>query len=187
MCTTSGAGRRRSAGRSAAPAGRRATSTSRSDAGDHRDEAEDTSASGTRRLDLSRAPGRRCGAGRACETVAGHRHRRGGHALVVDHGRLRRGVGAGDPPQRVAQGDHGDAVREGQEPVEGVRHHGERDGDDAADGEERGGPAGEDAGPVQRDAEEEAADQVGEALDLDGPCCSSPDVTAGRCRGRPRR
>ena len=65
-------------------------------------------------------------------------------------------------PERVAETDHGDAVREGQEPVERVRQHRERDGDDTADGQERGRPAGEDARPVQRDAEEEAAAQEGE-------------------------
>ena len=89
-------------------------------------------------------------------------------------------------PQRVAEGDHGDAVREGQEPVEGVRHHRERGGDQAADGEEHGRPAGEDAGPEQRDAEDQAAGQVGEALDLEdglpaGRC------RPGRCRWSPRR
>ena len=37
---------------------------------------------------------------------------------------------------------------------------GGREGGDGADGEERGGPPGEDAGPEERDAEEEAAGQM---------------------------
>jgi hypothetical protein len=40
-------------------------------------------------------------------------------------------------------------------------------GDEAADGEKRGSPAGQDACPVQRDAEDEAAGQKGDALGMD--------------------
>ena len=99
-------------------------------------------------------PGRPAGAGRASRRRRdagagaggpGHSTPAAVTARAADSGRQRRGVGARDAPQRVAEADHGDAVREGQEPVEGVRQHGERDGDDAADGEERGRPAGEDA------------------------------------------
>ena len=144
-----------------------------------------TSARGTGQLELPRTPGRRCGAGRVCgDGALGHSAPAWvDHARVVDRSRQRRGVRARGAPQRVAEGDHGDAVREGQEPVEGVRQHGEQDGDDAADGEEHGRPAGEDAGPEQRDAEDEAAGQAGEALDLEDGL-QQADVALDRAVGR---
>ena len=68
--------------------------------------------------------------------------------------------GARDPPQRVAEADQGDAVREGQQPVGAVGQQRERGGDDRGDREQCGRPAGQDAGPVERDAEDQAAGQV---------------------------
>src|SRR5829696_7184867 len=64
---------------------------------------------------------------------------------VTDLGGLRQDVPAGRAPQRVAEADHRDAVRVGQQAVEGVRHHGERGADDPTDREEHGRPPGQNA------------------------------------------
>jgi hypothetical protein len=66
-------------------------------------------------------------------------------------------------PQGVAESHQGDRVGERQQPVEGVGHQGQRDADDTTQGEQSVGPAGEDKGPVERDAEQQATAQVGGA------------------------
>ena len=179
MCTTSGTGRCGEAG------------VGREDLGSAEDLDEASGAAGDRdegqrqqgRRNPPTCPGssptrppsrhRRCaGAGLG---AVGRRGRRGVHSTPAV---LRCGTStascwvsvsvAGDLPQRVAQGDHGDAVGEGQQAVDGVGHHREGCGGEAGDGEQGRGPAGQDTGAVQRDAEEQAADQVGEPAHLDG-------------------
>ena len=67
-------------------------------------------------------------------------------------------------------------VGNGEQPLVDLRQQGDRDGGDGADGEECGGPPGEDAGAEQGDAEEEAAGQVADAGEL------VEGAASGRCR-----
>src|SRR3954468_22830423 len=85
----------------------------------------------------------------------------GGGAAGLDGGRRPLAAPEGD-----AEPDHGDGVREGEQPVEGVRHQREHDTRESADGEEQRRPAGEDLGPEERDAEDQAAGEVEARLDL---------------------
>ena len=130
--------------------------------GNERDGVRATSATGTRQLGPAGTPSRRAGAWTRRPSAVGWliaRVRREAPSATAACGVV---AGARGAPQRVAEADHGDAVGEGEQPVEGVRQDGERDGEDAGDGQERGRPAGQDACPVQRDAEDEAAGQVGD-------------------------
>src|ERR1035437_2905023 len=87
--------------------------------------------------------------------------------LRADRAGHRPGVqGTLDAPQRVAEADQGDAGRGGEEPEVDLRQQGDRQGCDGANGKERGGPPGEDAGAEECDAEDAASGEVGEAGDL---------------------
>ena len=69
----------------------------------------------------------------------------------------------GGPPQREAEADQGDADRNGEQPLGELRQLSGGEGCDGADGEEHRGPPGKDVGPEEGDAEDEAAEDVGEA------------------------
>src|SRR5215210_8215892 len=72
-------------------------------------------------------------------------------------------LGPGVPPQREAEADEGDADRNGEQPLGELRQLRGGDGRDGANGEEHRGPTGKDVGPEEGDAEDDAADNVGEA------------------------
>ncbi|MGH3613749.1 MAG: esterase/lipase family protein [Pseudonocardia sp.] len=71
-------------------------------------------------------------------------------------------------PQRPAQADQGDADGNREQPFVDLRQQGDRSACGGADREERRGPPGEDACAEERDAEDDAAGQVGDAHDQEG-------------------
>src|SRR5215210_7813801 len=72
-------------------------------------------------------------------------------------------LGPGVPPQRVAEADEGDGDRNGEQPLGELRQLCGGDGRDGANGEEQCGPPDKDVGPEEGDAEDDAAEYVGEA------------------------
>jgi hypothetical protein len=94
--------------------------------------------------------GRALGAGRVDLRADRAGHRPGGRGALV-------------APQRVAEAGQGDAGGDGEEPEVDLRHQGDRQGCDGANGKERGGPPGQDVGAEECDAEDEASGEVGEA------------------------
>jgi hypothetical protein len=63
-------------------------------------------------------------------------------------------------PQGDAEADQGDADGHRERAVEGLRQDSQREGGDGAVGEQQGRPAGQDAGPEERDAEQQPAEGV---------------------------